>query len=96
MTKELLFEWDPVKNEVNKNKHGIDFCDVVCAFRDPFGINFIDKKHSKNEQRFFWVGKIRDGRIVTIRYTYRNDTIRIFGAAEWRYFREQYYEKAKK
>ena len=39
--------------------------------------------HSKTEARFYCFGKVGDG-IMTVRFTYRNDVIRIIGAGYWR------------
>ena len=91
----LKFEWDPSKEIENLKKHKIPFGIAIQAFQDPLGFDLSDEKHSTDELRRFWVGKIIDGRVITIRYTLRGDVIRIFGAAQWREFREIYYEKTK-
>ena len=39
--------------------------------------------HSSSEERYFCFGKSGEG-ILTVRFTYRNSTIRIFGAGYWR------------
>ena len=36
-----------------------------------------------NEDRFFCIGRVADG-ILTARFTYRRDVIRIIGAGYWR------------
>ena len=41
------------------------------------------KKHSIDEDRFFFIGKIESG-IVTVRFTIRKKVIRLFGAGYWR------------
>ena len=43
----------------------------------------LDEEHSDAEQRFYCIGKVGDG-ILTVRFTYRNNIIRIFGAGYWR------------
>ena len=43
----------------------------------------IDGKHSRKEPRLFCLGKVA-GKIITVRFTYREDKIRIFGAGYWR------------
>jgi uncharacterized DUF497 family protein len=62
------------------------------AFYDEHRIIAIDEKHSENEPRMFCIGSIGTG-IVTVRFTYRNGTIRIFGAGYWRKGRTLYEEK---
>ncbi|MCX5703542.1 MAG: BrnT family toxin, partial [Candidatus Omnitrophica bacterium] len=50
-------------------------------------------KHTEKEERFFCIGKVED-RILTVRFTYRGNKIRIFGAGLWRKGK-WYYEKDK-
>lgn len=50
-----------------------------------------DEKHGESEERLFCLGKV-GGRVVTVRFTYREGRIRIFGAGYWRQGR-RYYEQ---
>jgi hypothetical protein len=83
------FEWDPRKNETNVAKHGVSFLDAQRAFLDPNRIIAQDLGHSRDETRYYCFGKV-DGAVVTVRFTYRNQTIRIFGAGYWRQGRKIY------
>lgn len=93
MDSKYLFEWDPEKEKSNTIKHGVDFCTASKAFFAAGRMLFIDAKNSTDEQRFFCVAKI-ENRIITVRFTYRNDRIRIIGAGFWRKG-AKYYEKEK-
>jgi uncharacterized protein len=42
-----------------------------------------DLAHSQKEQRFYCFGRLGEG-IATVRFTYRNEVIRIIGAGYWR------------
>jgi hypothetical protein len=42
-----------------------------------------DLSHSNEEKRFYCFGRLGVG-IATVRFAYRNDTIRIIGAGYWR------------
>jgi uncharacterized DUF497 family protein len=54
------------------------------AFTDPNRVILEGVTHStEDEKRYFCVGKIGAG-ILTVRFTYRADRIRIFGASYWR------------
>lgn len=89
----IEFEWDSAKDAINRNKHGIFFAEAQRAFLDPNRIISIDGKHStKRETRFFCFGAI-DGRIATVRFTYRQEKIRIFGAGYWREGKKRYEEQ---
>jgi uncharacterized protein len=93
--KEASFEWDTRKNEENKLKHGISFELAQYAFDDPNRVITLDYKHStKKEKRYFCFGLLK-GVIITVRFTWRNGIIRIFGAGYWREGRIVYYEKTK-
>ena len=86
------FVWDPRKERVNIHKHRIDFITAAKAFEDPKRKVFTDSKHSEHEERYFCIGKIGN-KIVTVRFTYRADKIRIIGAGYWRKG-VKYYEEA--
>ena len=85
------FVWNADKEIRNVQKHGVDFVTAAKAFKDPNRKIFTDSKHSYKEPRMFCLGKV-DGKVVTVRFIYRNNRIRIFGAGYWRKG-VQYYEK---
>lgn len=86
------FEWDEVKNQENQEKHGVSFEEAQHAFADPYSLIIKDTFHSIEEERWFCVGQIETG-IVTVRFTYRGDKIRIFGAGYWRRLRKRYFQE---
>ena len=79
----MTFEWDQQKNKDNQNKHGISFELAQYAFADLKRIIAEDLSHSENEKRFYCIGKVGQ-EIITVRFTYRKNIIRIFGAGYWR------------
>ena len=85
------FEWDSQREAENEAKHGVNFETAQYAFFDPYRLIVHDAKHSESEERWFCIGKVED-RILTVRFTYREGVIRIFGAAQWRKWRK-FYEK---
>ncbi len=85
------FVWDLNRESINIHKHGIDFITASKAFKDTKRKIYIDSKHGLKEERLFCIGKVAK-RIVTVRFTYRDDKIRIFGAGYWRKGKV-YYEK---
>ena len=79
------FEWDEAKDLENREKHGVSFYEAQYAFFDEKRIIAEDIEHSQYEQRFYCFGSDSDGKgILTVRFTYRNNRIRIFGAGYWR------------
>ena len=93
MTK-FNFEWDESKDRFNQKKHGISFSLAQHAFLDPDRIIARDLKHSDAENRYLCFGKVED-EIITVRFTYRENVIRIIGAGYWRKGKVCYEEKNK-
>jgi uncharacterized protein len=77
------FEWDAAKDRVNRAKHGIDFELAQQAFLDPLRVIAEAIDHGGDEQRYFCFGLV-EGAVMTVRFTWRNQKIRIFGAGYWR------------
>ena len=71
------------QNHLNLEKHGVSFYDAQYAFADPKRIILEDASHSVDEKRFFCIGKTNVG-VVTVRFVFRGQKIRIFGAGYWR------------
>jgi uncharacterized protein len=89
------FEWDPAKDLANQVKHGIGFYEAQYAFDDPRRVIAEDLVHSTEfEKRYLCFGKCGAG-VLTVRFTYRQQVIRIFGAGYWRRGL-RVYEKANK
>jgi len=88
----MTFEWDEKKNLENIKNHKVSFETAQEAFFDKKRIIIYDEKHSKKEERFFCIGNDGYG-IVTVRFTMRNENIRIFGAGYWREGRKKYEQK---
>jgi len=93
--KKTKFEWEASKDKLNQNKHGIPFELAQYAFADPNRIIAEDVSHSQKEKRYYCFGKVEDG-IITVRFTFRGNIIRIIGAGYWRKGRELYERKNKK
>jgi len=88
----MNFEWDEKKNEINIKKHSVSFFDAQYAFADKNRIIAEDIKHSSNEKRYYCFGIVDDS-VMTVRFTYRKNKIRIIGAGYWRQGRKIYEKK---
>ena len=77
------FEWDECKDKVNQEKHHVAFAEAQHAFADPSRVIAKDLQHSQSEERFYCFGVVNGG-VLTVRFTYRDKVIRIFGAGYWR------------
>jgi uncharacterized DUF497 family protein len=83
MNKKSDFYWDTNKDKLNQGKHGVSFALAQLAFLDPDRIILEDLEHSDEEKRFYCLGRVSEA-IMTVRFTYRKNKIRIFGAGYWR------------
>ena len=82
--KTVNFDWDLNKDLRNQEKHSVAFSVAQYAFSDPCRVILEDSSHStESEKRYYCVGKAGNG-IITVRFTYRDQRIRIFGAGYWR------------
>jgi uncharacterized DUF497 family protein len=68
------FEYDPVKSERNKEKHGIDFEEAKELWLDPYGVGFPGK--SDDEIRYGIMAKYK-AKLWLGFYTLRSGKIRI-------------------
>jgi uncharacterized DUF497 family protein len=94
VAKTATFEWDDNKNRLNQKKHNISFEEAQYAFSDTKRIIAKDLEHSENEERYYCFGKVGEN-IVTVRFSYRNNKIRIIGAGYWRKGKNIYEEENK-
>ena len=85
------FVWDVRKEAANVHKHGVDFETAAKAFKDPNRKIYTDEKHGAREERLFCIGVVAN-KALTVRFTYREGRIRIYGAGYWRKGR-RYYEQ---
>ncbi|MEK6552604.1 MAG: BrnT family toxin [Bacteroidota bacterium] len=90
----ILFEWNSRKNKINQEKHNVLFEEAQLAFLDTNRIIAKDIEHSSTENRYYCFGKVNED-IMTVRFTFRNNRIRIIGAGFWRKGK-QIYEKENK
>ena len=77
------FEWDDEKDKLNQKKHGVSFALAQMAFLDGKRVILEDLEHSDEEKRYYCLGSVAGG-IMTVRFTYRRNKIRIIGAGYWR------------
>jgi len=89
MKKRINFEWDQAKDMINQEKHGVSFASAQLAFLDHYRVILEDLEHSDDEKRFYCLGRVSDG-IMTVRFTYRDNQIRIIGAGYWRKGKQVY------
>jgi hypothetical protein len=85
----MSFEFDSIKSENNKRKHGIDFIEAQDLWNDPDLLEIPAK--TNDEQRYLVVGKISGKHWAGI-ITYRHENIRIISVRRARAEEIELYE----
>jgi uncharacterized DUF497 family protein len=70
----MVFEFDPVKSESNRIKHGIDFLEAQALWSDPMLLEIPAK--TTDEPRYLVIGLLGDKHWSAV-MTYRGDKIRL-------------------
>ena len=78
MIAETLVEWDENKNQQNIRKHGISFQTAALVFADEERIEYYDRLHSQDEDRYVVLGCVQG--ILYVVYTMRDEYARLISA----------------
>jgi uncharacterized DUF497 family protein len=87
----MKFEYDSIKSEVNREKHGVDFDEAQVLWDDE---NLLEAPlNYPDETRFICIGKIKEKHYSAI-ITYRSNVIRIISVRRSRQVEVEYYENS--
>ena len=76
----MQVEFDPKKAAANLKKHGVSLDEAAGSLLDSFALAREDED-AEGEKRFVLVGMSREGRLLTVCYTLRDEeTIRLISA----------------
>ena len=79
----MIFEWDEIKNQNNKTKHGVSFDTAKMVFFDPHCLTRFDQV-ADGEERWQTIGQINGVLLLLvvhiIRYADHSETVRILSA----------------
>ncbi|MEG0771517.1 MAG: BrnT family toxin [Clostridia bacterium] len=78
----MQFEWDDEKEQANIKKHKLDFTTAAYVFNDADRLEFFDKVHSTDENRYVTIGQINGIEVVVVMvvYTERKEKVRLISA----------------
>ena len=88
----MEFEYDPIKSQHNRKKHGIDFREAQILWKDEDRL--VIPARSDTEMRYALLGKTKN-KIWMAFYTLRGDAIRIFSVRRAREKEEQQYDSGR-
>ncbi len=90
------FTWDPIKDGINKSKHGISFETASLVFSDPLHMSVLHRVVN-GEQRWKTMGLVGGLVIIVVVHTYTEkedkEIIRIISARKATKRERKYYEK---
>ena len=76
--------------------HNVSFYDAQHAFLDKNCVIAENKEYSQDEKRYYCIGLDKeDEGILTVRFTYPSERIRIIGAGYWRKGKKLYEQENK-
>jgi len=87
----VVVEWDREKAAANRSKHGVDFADAATVLTDDFALTRRDE--TPDEERFVTVGMDAMGRVVTVIFAWRGETVRLISARRATASERRQYEK---
>ena len=80
----MKFQWAPVKEKANIQKHGITFEQASYVFSDPYALSKYDEDHSVEEDRWVLLGKSLNEVILVVVHTFKDrggvECVRIISA----------------
>jgi len=76
----LFFDWDRVKAESNRRKHGMTFDEAATVFADFGSRTITDPLDHEGEDRFVTTGRSAQGHVLVVVHADETDTIRIISA----------------
>jgi hypothetical protein len=79
-TSTVEFEWHEEKRIRNIRAHTVDFKEAEATFEDRHAFIQFDRRHSLVEDRFFIIGKTRNGALLMTVFTVRGQKIRIISS----------------
>jgi uncharacterized DUF497 family protein len=83
------FEYDPIKSDLNKVKHGVDFEEAQEMWNDPERL--VIPARSVDEERFAMLAQM-NGKIWAAFFTFREENVRIVSVRRARKAEEALYE----
>lgn len=87
----MEFEWDPIKNKINCDKHGINFDEAQQIWQN-IHLDIDHLAHSETETRSATLGFI-NGKIYLAIWTMRKNRIRIISVRRARKYEEKIFKQ---
>lgn len=80
----MRLEWDPRKERLNRQKHGVAFDEASTVFADSLSITISDPDHSDDEERWVTIGLSHRQRLLVVVHTEEDEPPRFESSARVR------------
>jgi uncharacterized DUF497 family protein len=90
----IEFEWHKLKAEANWKKHKVFFDEAITIFGDENVLVVPDREHSSDEERNVAIGLSKEGQLITLCFTEREERLRIISARLSERWERREYEDA--
>lgn len=90
------FEWYGGNSNKNLERHGVTDRECEELFFDSQLLVYDDKKHSKEEDRYYALGETISGRRLFVVFAVRNEKIRVISGRDMNRKERVEYEKGEK
>jgi uncharacterized DUF497 family protein len=74
------FEWDRVKESLNRAKHGVSFSEALTVLSHSWSVTVDDPDRSIDEERFVTIGLSSRGRLLVVVHAERGQNHRLISA----------------
>lgn len=90
----MEFEWDVLKADRNRSRHGVTFHEAATVFGDPLALTVLDPDHSREENRHITFGYSQERRLLVVAHTDREERTRIISARKVTSSERRIYEES--
>ena len=89
----MEFEWDPEKDRINQEKHGVSFTEASTVFGDALARTVPDPRYSIGEFRYLTTGYSSANRLLIVAHTDRRERTRIITSRVAKPKERRFYEQ---
>ena len=89
----MEFEWDPEKDRINQEKHGVSFTEASTVFGDDLARTVPDPRYSIGEFRYLTTGYSVANRLLIVAHTDRGERTRIITSRVAKPKERRFYEQ---
>jgi uncharacterized protein len=90
------FQWDDGNRDKNERDHGVTWVECEQVFFSEPLVAAVDAAHSQNESRYYVLGGTREGRLLFIACTVREQLVRVISARPMSRRERRIYAQAEK